>query len=66
MKNVRHGLPLLFLAAFLTGCQTTAPSADCAFWDEPPLTDNDINMISSPLARWLDEKTSAADRICKQ
>ena len=61
--KARHGL--LLLAVFLAGCTTTAPSADCAFWSEPPMTSNDIDVISEPLARWLDRTTGAADRICR-
>ncbi len=56
-------LGIIILA--LPACQTTAPSAECAFWTEPPITDNDADLVSAQLARWLDTMTSSADRVCR-
>lgn len=64
MKNSHQWPALLILVAFLVGCTTTGSSRECSFWSEPPISDNDADVISSPLARWLDEKTSTADRVC--
>ncbi len=64
MTNARARAALIALAAILAGCQTIG-SADCDFWTEPPISDNDADVISSPLARWLDSTISSADRICK-
>jgi len=65
MKNAHTACALLCLAAFLAGCATTpAPPMECSFWSEPPITDYDAEVMSSPLARWLDAKTSTADRVC--
>jgi len=59
-------VPAMFaLAVILTGCQTAAPSAECSFWTEPPITDVDADTVSAPLARWLDTMTSTADRVCR-
>jgi hypothetical protein len=62
--NARTAPALILLAGFLAACQTT-PSAECAFWTEPPITDIDADTVSAPLARWLDTMTSSADRICR-
>lgn len=62
--KARTAALLIFLTALVAGCQTTAPSAECSFWTEPPITDADVEIVSAPLARWLDTMTSSADRIC--
>ena len=61
--NAYQRASMLIMIVFLAGCQT-APSAECAFWSDPPYTDNDIDMISEPFARWLDRTTGAAKKIC--
>lgn len=65
--NTRTTAAMIALAFTLMGgqCQTTAPSAECAFWTEPPITDNDADLVSAQLARWMDTMTSSADRICR-
>jgi hypothetical protein len=63
MTNSHQWAALLILAGFLASCSATG-SADCDFWTEPPYSNADIDAISEPFKRWLDQTTSSADRIC--
>ena len=56
---------LTAVAIFIAGCTTTAPSAECAFYYNSPLTVEEIDELPDRDVLWHDEMESNAERICK-
>ncbi len=65
MKEGLQFAVLLVVAVFIAGCNTTSPSAECAFYYNSPLTVEEIDELPDRDVLWHDEMESNAERICK-
>jgi len=65
MKNVYQCAALIVVAVFIAGCTTTAPSAECSFYYNSPLSVQEIDALPDRDVLWHDEMESNAERICK-
>ena len=65
MRNALQWAALAVLALSITGCTTTAPSAECVLDLYAPLDDAEIDAMLPAHARWHDVLESSAKRICK-
>ena len=65
MKNAYQCAALIAVVAIIAGCTTTAPSAECSFYYDSPLTDAEIYALPDRDVKWHDEMESNAERICK-
>lgn len=64
MRNALQWAALAVLALSITGCTTTAPSAECVLNLYAPLDDAEIDAMSPAHARWHDVLETTAKRIC--
>lgn len=65
MRNQHQWAALAIVAVFLAGCTTTAPSAECSFYYNSPLSDQEIDALPDNDVKWHDEMESNARRICR-